>query len=160
MSSSEGRQLQWRLDVPAETSAFAARPAVIWAFQISQKQLHAIFTERPFALRPTAAQARAFGLQFGAKQRHSFLTCSRLSATLTSRLLCFGGKCAVRYPLSKAACIMSRRHELCGRLGAVAAAGAGFVRVIGSRVAGNGTFYEPHGGVGFDGKAHLGGSSR
>ena len=155
MNSSQRRQMQCRLDVLAETSAFASRPAVIWAFQISQKQLYAIFTQRPFVLHPTVAQARAFGLQFGAKQRHSFLTCSRLSATLTSRLLCFGGQCAVRYPLSKAACILSRRHKLSGRLGAVAAAGACCVRVIGGRGAGNGQLQHPYDGVAFDGEGNL-----
>ena len=148
-------QLQRRLDVPAETSAFAARPAFIWAFQISQWQLQAIVTQRPSLLHPTAAQGRAFGLQFGAKQRQSLLTCSRLSVTLAARLLCFGGQCAVDYPLRKAACILSRRHKLPGRLGAVAAAGAGFVRVIGSRGAGNGQFNEPCGGVAFDGEGNL-----
>ena len=157
MSSGEGdgRQLQRRLDVPAETSAFAARPAFIWAFQISQKQLRAIVTQRPSLLHPTAAQVRAFGLQFGAKQRQSLLICSRLSVTLAARLLCFGGQCAVDYPLRQAACILSRRHKLPGRLGAVAAAGAGFVRVIGSQGAGNGQFNCPFGGVAFDGEGNL-----
>jgi DNA-binding beta-propeller fold protein YncE len=151
----DGRQLQRRLDVPAETSAFAARPAFIWAFQISQKQLHAIFTQRPSLLHPTAAQVRAFGLQFGAKQRQSLLTCSRLSVTLTVWLLCFGGQCAVDYPLRKAVCILSRRHKFPGRLGAVAAAGAGCVRVISSQGAGNGQFNGPCGGVAFDGEGNL-----
>ena len=157
MSSGEGdgRQLQRRLDVPAETSAFAARPAFIWAFQISQKQLRAIVTQRPSLLHPTAAQVRAFGWQFGAKQRQSLLTCSRLSVTLAARLLCFGGQCAVKCPLRKVACILSRRHKLPGRLGAVAAAGAGFVRVIGSKGAGNGQFNLPGGGVAFDGEGNL-----
>jgi DNA-binding beta-propeller fold protein YncE len=36
MSSDEGRQLQHRLDVRAETSAFAARPLLLWAFRSSQ----------------------------------------------------------------------------------------------------------------------------
>ena len=104
MSSGEGdgRQLQPRLDVAAETSAFAARPAFIWAFQISQKQLRAIVTQRPSLLHPTAAQVRAFGLQFGDKQRQSLLTCSRLSVTLAAMLVCFEGQCAVDYPLRKA----------------------------------------------------------
>jgi hypothetical protein len=103
MSSGEGdgRQLQRRLDVPAETSAFAARPAFIWAFQISQWQLQAIVTQRPSPLHPTAAQVRAFGLQFGAKQRQSLLTCSRLSVTLAARLLCFGGQCAATFLSAK-----------------------------------------------------------
>jgi hypothetical protein len=157
MSSGEGdgRKLQHRLDVPAETSAFAARPAFIWAFQISQWQLQAIVTQRPSPLNPTAAQVRAFGWQFGAKQRQSLLACSRLSVTLAVRLLCFGGQCAVKCPLRKAACILSRRHKLPGRLGAVAAAGAGFVRAIGSRGAGNGQFDLPYGGVAFDGEGNL-----
>ena len=51
MSSSEGdgRQLQLRLDVPAETSSYAARPLLLsnpplllWAFQSSQWQLQAV----------------------------------------------------------------------------------------------------------------------
>jgi DNA-binding beta-propeller fold protein YncE len=159
MSSGEGDgrqlQLQPRLDVAAETSAFAARPAFIWAFQISQKQLCAIVTQRPSLLHPTAAQVRAFGLQFGAKQRQSLLTCSRLSVTLAARLLCFEGQCAVMYPLRQAACILSRRHKLPGRLGAVAAAGAGFLRVIGSKGAGNGQFNYPYGGVACDGEGNL-----
>jgi DNA-binding beta-propeller fold protein YncE len=67
MSSSEGRQLQRRLDVRTETSAFEARPALMWAFQIGKEQLQATFTQRPSLLHPTAAQVRAFGLQLGAK---------------------------------------------------------------------------------------------
>jgi DNA-binding beta-propeller fold protein YncE len=70
-------------------------------------------------------------------------------------LLCFGGQCAVDYPLRQAACILSRCHKLPGRLGAVAAAGAGFVRVIGSYGAGNGQFDYPYGGVAFDGEGNL-----
>ena len=61
----------------------------------------------------------------------------------------------MKYPLRKAACILSRRHKLPGRLGAVAAAGAGFVRVIGSQGAGNGQFSCPFGGVAFDGEGNL-----
>jgi sugar lactone lactonase YvrE len=95
------------------------------------------------------------GCHFGAKQRQSLLTCSRLCVTLAARLLCFRGQCAVKYPLRKAACILSRRHELPGRLGAVAAAGAGCVRVIGSAGAGNGQFNYPYGGVAFDGEGNL-----
>ena len=136
MSSSEGdgRQLQRSLNVPAETSAFAARPLLLWAFQSSKWQLQAVFGPRPSLLRVSAAQSRAFGLQFGAKQRQSLLTCSRLSVTLAARLLCFGGQCAVKYPRRKAACILSRRHKLpVLLLGAVAAVGAGCVRFIGSQ---------------------------
>ena len=40
-------------------------------------------------------------------------------------------------------------------MGAVAAAGAGFVRVIGSRGAGNGQLNLPCGGVAFDGEGNL-----
>ena len=155
MSSSEGRQLQRRLDLPAETSSFAARPLLLWAFQSSQWQLQAVFGPRPSLLRVSAAQSRAFGCHFGAKQLQSLLTCSRLCVTLAVRLLCFGGQCAVDYPLRKAACILSRRHKLPGRLGAVAAAGAGCVRVIGSEGAGNGQFKHPFGGVAFDGEGNL-----
>ena len=60
----------------------------------------------------------------------------------------------MKYPLRKAACILSRRHELPGQLGAVAAAGAGCVRVIDSRGAGNGQFEFPC-GVAFDGEGNL-----
>ena len=157
MSSGEGdgRQLQPRLDVPAETSAFAARHLLLWAFQSSQWQLQAVFGPRPSLLHPTAAQVRAFGLQFGAKQRQSLLTCSRLCVTLAARLMCFQSACTVTHPLRQAACILSRRHKLPGRLGAVAAAGAGFVRVIGSEGAGNGQFNCPSGGVAFDGEGNL-----
>jgi DNA-binding beta-propeller fold protein YncE len=160
MSSDEGRQLQRRLDVRAETSAFAARPLLLWAFRSSQWQLQAIFRPRPSLLRVSAAQGRAFGCHFGAKQRQRLLTCSRLCVTLAVRLLCFGGQCAVKYPLRKAACILSRRHELPVRLGAVAAAGAGCVRVIGSEGAhdghaDDGQFNYPHGGVAFDGEGNL-----
>jgi sugar lactone lactonase YvrE len=94
-------------------------------------------------------------LQFGDKQRQSLLTCSPLSVTLAARLLCFEGQCVVQYPLRKAACILSRRHKLPGRLGAVAAAGAGFARAIGSEGAGNGQFNQPCGGVAFDGEGNL-----
>jgi DNA-binding beta-propeller fold protein YncE len=156
-----GRQLQRRLDVPAETSAFAARLAFIWAFQNSQKQLQAIVTQRPSPLHPTAAQVRAFSWQFGAQQRQSLLTCSRLPVTLAARLLWFGGQCAVKYPLRQAACILSRRHKLpVLRLGVVAAAGAGCVRAIGRRdhtlyIADNGQLNCPCGGVAFDGEGNL-----
>ena len=61
----------------------------------------------------------------------------------------------MKYPLRKAACILSRRHKLPGRLGAVAAAGAGFVRVIGSSGDGNGQLNRPGGGVAFDGEGNL-----
>ena len=95
MSSSEGegRQLQRRLDVPAETSSFATRPLLLWAFQSSQWQLQAVFGPRPSLLRVSAAQSCALGSHFGAKQRQSLLTCSRLCVTLAVRLLCFGGQC-------------------------------------------------------------------
>ena len=33
-----------RLDLPAETSSFAARPLLLWAFQSRKKQLQAIFS--------------------------------------------------------------------------------------------------------------------
>ena len=155
MSSDEGRQLQRRLDVRAETSSFAARPLLLWAFRSSQWQLQAVFGPRPSLLRVSAAQSRAFGCRFGAKQRQSLLTCSRLCVTLAARLMCFGGQCVVKYPLRKAACILSRHHKLPGRLGAVAAAGAGFVRAIGSQGFGNGQFNYPYGGVAFDGEGNL-----
>jgi len=155
MSSSEGRQLQRRLDVRAETSSFAARPVFLWAFQSSKKQLQAIFTQRPSPLHPTAAQRHAFDLQFGPKQRQSLLTCSRLSVTLAVRFMRFRSACAVAHSLKQAACILSRRHELPGRLGEVAAAGAGFVRAIGSEGAGNGQFNRPFGGVAFDVEGNL-----
>jgi DNA-binding beta-propeller fold protein YncE len=156
MSSSEGRQLQRRLDVRGETSAFEARPAFafpafIWAFQIGNKHLQATFTQRPSLLYPTAAQKRAFGLQFGAKQRQSLLTCSRLCVTLAVSFMRFRSECAVTHPLRQAGCILSRRHELPGRLGAVAAAGAGFMRVIGR----HGQFDWPSGGIAFDGEGNL-----
>jgi hypothetical protein len=61
----------------------------------------------------------------------------------------------VKYALRNAACILSRRHTLPGRLGAVAAAGAGCVRFIGSYGAGNGQFYGRYGGVAFDGEGNL-----
>ena len=150
MSSTESKQLQRRLDVRLETSVFAARPLFLWAFQSSQKQLQAIFTQSPSLPHVTAAQGHAFGLQFEAKQRQSLLTCSRMSVTLAVRFMCFRSACAVTHPLRQAACILSRRHELGGRLGAVAAAGAGFVRAIGSRGACNGQFDHPYGGVAFD----------
>jgi DNA-binding beta-propeller fold protein YncE len=155
MSSSEDRQLHPRLDVPAETSLFAARPLLLWAFQSSQWQLQAVFRPRPSLLRVSAAQSRAFGCYFGAKYRQRLLTCSRLCVTLAARLMCYQSGCAVKYPLRQAACILSRRHELPGRLGAVAAAGARFVGVIGSQGAGNGQFHCPSGGVAFDGEGNL-----
>jgi hypothetical protein len=39
MGSGDGRQLQHRLDVRAETSSFAARHLLLWAFQSSQWHL-------------------------------------------------------------------------------------------------------------------------
>ena len=155
MSSSDVRQLQRRLDVRVETSLFAARPAFLWAFQSSKRQLQAVFSQRPSILHATAAQGHAFGLQFETKQRQSLLTCSRLSVTLAVRFICFRSACAVTHPVRQAACILSRRHELPGRLGAVAAAGAGFVRATGSYGACNGQFNQPNGGVAFDGEGNL-----
>jgi DNA-binding beta-propeller fold protein YncE len=155
MSSSDGRQLQRRLDVRVETSLFVARPLLLWAFQSSKKQLEAICGQRTFLLHATAAQGRAFGSHFRANQRQSLLTCSHLSLTLAVRLMCFRNECAVTHMLRKAACILSRRHELRGRLGGVAAAGAGFARAIGSHGAGNGQFNGPCGGVAFDGEGNL-----
>jgi len=171
MSSSEGRQLQRRLDVRSETSLFEARPLLLWAFQSSRKQLQAIFGQLLSLPHASAAQARAFGSHFGAKQRQSLLTCSRLSVTLAVRFVCFRSDCAVTHPVRQAARILSRRHELPGRLGGVAAAakgrlggvaaagrGAGFVCAIGSRAyrgADNGQFNGPYGGVAFDGDGNL-----
>jgi len=142
------------IDVRAETSSFAARPAFLWAFQSSKKQLQDIFGPRPSLLHATAAQGHAIGLQFGAKQRQSLLTCSRLSVTLAVRFMCFRSECAVTHPLKQAARIMSRRHEfLVLRLGEVAAAGAGFVRAIGSQ--GAAKFDRLYSGVAFDGEGNL-----
>ena len=156
MSIIEIRQLQLRLDVRAETSLFAARPLLLWAFQSSNWQLQAVFRPRPSLLRVSAAQSHAFGSHFGSKQRQSLITCSRLCLTLAVRLMCFQSACAVTHPLRQAACILSRRHELpVLRLGGVAAVGAGFVRVIGSEGAGNGQFNSPYGGVAFDGEGNL-----
>jgi len=155
MSCNDDRELQRRLDVRVETSTFETRPLFLWAFQSSKNQLQAIFGPRPSLLHVTAAQMRAFGSHFGAKQRQSLLTCSRLSVTLAVRFMCFRSECAVTYPLRQAACILSRRHELPGRLGGVAAAGAGFVRSIGSYGGGIGLFYGPYGGVAFDGEGNL-----
>jgi DNA-binding beta-propeller fold protein YncE len=158
MSSSEGegRLLQRRLDVRAETSLFAARSLLLWAFESSKWQLQAVFGPRPSLLHATAAQRRAFGSQFVAKQRQSLVTCSSLCATLAARLMYFRSECAVTHPLKQAACILSRRHKFpVLRLGAVTAAGAGFVRAAGSRGAGNGQFNCPSGGVAFDGEGNL-----
>jgi DNA-binding beta-propeller fold protein YncE len=156
VSNSDGRQLQRRLDVRVETSLFAARPLLLWAFQISKKQLRAaILGPRASPLHVTAAPERAFGCHFGAKQRQSLLSRSRLSVTLAVKFMRFRSECAVTHPLKQAACILSRRHELPGRLGAVAAAGAGFVRAIGSKGAGDGQFDGPFGGVAFDGEGNL-----
>jgi len=78
-----------------------------------------------------------------------------MCVTLAVRLLFFGGQCAVDYPLRKAVCILTRLHKLPGRLGEVAAAGAGFVRVIGSKDDGDGQLNFPFGGVAFDGEGNL-----
>jgi len=155
VSSSEGRQLQRRLDVRVETSLFVACPFFLWAFQISKKQLEAICGQRPSPHHASAAQRHAFGSQLGAKQRQSLLSRSRLSVTLAMKFMRFRSECAVTHPLKQAACILSRRHELPGRLGAVAAAGAGFARAIGSHGASNGQFNGPSGGVAFDGEGNL-----
>jgi DNA-binding beta-propeller fold protein YncE len=130
ISSCDCSQLQRRLDVRAETSIFAARPCLLWAFRSSQWQLKVDFGPRLSLLRVSAAQSTALASHFDAKFRQSLLTCSRLCVTLAARLLCFGGQCAVKYPLRKAACILSRRHKLPGRLGEVAAAVTGFMRAI------------------------------
>jgi len=81
MSCSEGRQLQRRLDVRAETSSFVARPLFLWAFQSSKRQLQAIFGPRASLLQATAAQTRTFGSHLGTKQRQRLVSCSRLSHT-------------------------------------------------------------------------------
>jgi hypothetical protein len=131
MSGTEDRELQRRLDVRVESSLVAARPLLLWAFQSSKKQLQTICGQRPSLLHATAAQRRAFGFHFGATQRQSLLTCSRLSVTLAVRFMCFRSECAVTHLLKRAACILSRRYELAVlRLGKVAAAGAGFVRHV------------------------------
>jgi hypothetical protein len=67
----------------------------------------------------------------------------------------FRSECAITHPPRQAACIVSRRHEMRGQLGVVAAVGAGFVRAIGSEGAGNGQFQSPLGGVAFDGEGNL-----
>ena len=155
MSSNEGRQLQHRLDVRAETSAFADRPLLLWAFRSGQLQLQAVFDHSQPSRCVSAAQSLAFSSNVRPKQRQSFLTCSRLCVTLAVRLLRFGCQCAVKYPWRKAACILSRRHVLPGRLGAVATAGEGFMRVIGRKGAGNGQFHHPCGGGAFDDEGNL-----
>jgi len=119
------------------------------------KQLQAICGQRPSLSHETAAQGHSFGSSLVAQQRQSLLNCSRLSVTLAVRFLCFGSECAVTHPLRRAACILSRRHELPGRLGGVAAAGAGFVCVIGSQGAAHEQFESPCGGVAFDGEGNL-----
>jgi hypothetical protein len=65
ISSCDCSQLQRRLDVRAETSIFAARPLLLWAFRSSQWQLQAVFGPRPSLLRVSAAQSRAFGCHLG-----------------------------------------------------------------------------------------------
>ena len=149
MGSSDGRQLRRRLDVRVEASSFVARPLFLLAFQSRKRQLQAIFGRRPSLLHATAAQGHAFGLQFGAKQRQSLLTCSRISVTLAVRFMRFGGDGTVQFKLRQAACIMSRRHKFPGRLGAVAAAGTGSVRVISPAL------FKPCGDVAFDGEGNL-----
>ncbi len=156
VSRNEGGQLQRRLDVRFEMSLYAARPLLIWAFQSSKKQLRAaILGPRASPLHVTAAPERAFGCHFEAKQRQSLLSRSRLSVTLAVKFMRFRSECAVTHPLKQAAHILSRRHGLPGRLGGVAAAGAGFVRAFGSQGAGNGQFQCPCGGVAFDGEGNL-----
>ena len=133
MSSSdgEGRQLQRRLDVLVETSIFAARPLLLWAFQSSKKQLQAIFDQRSSPLHFTAAQRHAFESHFGAKQRQSFLTCSSLSVALAVRLMCFRSERAITHPLRQTVCILSQHHALPVLwLGGVAAAGIGSCALI------------------------------
>jgi hypothetical protein len=91
-----------------ETSLFAARPAFLLAFQSSKKQLQSVRGQRP----------------------------SLFHVTLAARLMCYRSACAVTHPLRRAACILSQRHKLPGRLGGVALSGARFLRAIGSQVAG------------------------
>jgi len=156
VSSIEGGRLQLRLDVRLETSLFAARPLLLWAFQNSKKQLQAaVLGPRASPFHVTAAPERTFGSHFGAKQRQGLLSRSRLSVTLAVRLICFRSDYAVKHPLKQAACILSRRHEWPGRLGGVAAAGAGFACAIGGSGAGNGQFEHPSGGVAFDDEGNL-----
>jgi len=148
-------KVERRLDVRVQTSAFAARPLLLWAFKSSKKQLQAIFGQRASRLHATVAQGHAFCLQFEVKQRQSLLTCSRLSVTLAVRFMCFRSEYAVTHPMMQAICILSQRHKFLGQLGGVATVGSGFVRVIGSLGAGNGQFVHPSGGVAFDGEGNL-----
>jgi len=91
-----------------------------------------------------------------AQQRQSLLASSRMSVTLAVRMLCFGNDCALTHPLRQAACILSRRHKLRGRLGAVAAVGSGFVRANCNFFAAKYVdFHGPYGGVAFDGEGNL-----
>jgi len=86
----------------------------------------------------------------------AYLQSVTLAVTLAVRFMCFRSECAVTHLLRRAACILSRRYEFSVlRLGGVAAAGAGFVRVIGSQGAGNGQFCCPCGVVSFDGEVNL-----
>jgi len=155
MSSIEDRHLQRRLDVRAETSSFEARPAFLWSFQRRKKQLQDIFIQRSSILHATAQQGHALGLLFGAQQRQSLRTGSRLSVTLAVRLLGFRRVCAATLPLKQATCVLSRRHRLRGRLEAVTPADAGMLHVIGRQGEGNGQFHQPFGGVAFNGECNL-----
>jgi len=149
----EGWKLQRRLDVRVQTSLFAARPLFLWSFQSSRLQLQAIFGQRPYSPGPQVYSAHRD--VFESHTRQSLLTCGRLSVTLAMRFMCFRSACAVTHPLKQAARVLSRRHELHWQLGAVPAAGAGFVRAIGSHGAGSGQFEHPCGGVAFDGEGNL-----
>lgn len=126
--SSEGSESQRRLDIWLEstddtwaehfsktcvqTSLFAARPLLLWAFQSSKFQLQAAFGQRRSLPHVTAAQSCAFNSLFCAKQRQSLLIRSRISATLAARFMVFQGKYAVWHPLKQSTCVLSRRHEL------------------------------------------------
>ncbi len=61
MSRTDGRQLQRRIDVRAETLLLAARPLLLWAFQANKKQLQAIFGQRSSLTHVAVLQRRGFG---------------------------------------------------------------------------------------------------
>ena len=88
---------------------FVARPAFLHAFQAAVKQLEAVFPSQ--YRRSFAADAlNAMRSRVCSENRLLLITGGRLCSLLARRLLCFNGKCAVRYALRLGTSVLSQRH--------------------------------------------------
>ena len=93
---------------------FVACPAFLYGFQTALKQLQAIF---PIPWIRCGARgsfeinaSNAMRSRLCSENRLLLITGGRLCLMLAERLLCFNGKCAVRYALRLGTSVLSRRH--------------------------------------------------